>query len=120
MSGGGGGRSRAPRAYRALLWLLPGRLRRRHGRAMEASFVEALERAGSGGPSRTRVWLGAVGDVLRRAVYERVRRPAGSSSLLRTLLPDVRFALRGFVRRPGMTLLAVVMLAVGVGSCTAV
>src|SRR6266550_1415242 len=40
--------------------------------------------------------------------------------MMQNVWQDVRFGLRGFVRHPGFTLLAVVTLALGIGSAAAI
>ncbi|HUG42281.1 MAG TPA: ABC transporter permease [Longimicrobiales bacterium] len=119
MSGGG----RAPRAYRAAVRLLPRGLRERHGKELESAFVEALEGAESesGRAGLVRVWAWGLSDVVRRAVYERVRGEGGRlGARVRDLGPDLRFGVRGFARRPGITLMSVLMLSLGVAAVTAV
>lgn len=112
--------------YRALLRLLPAALARRHGAAMEALFRASLAEAErAGGPrARRAAWLAGVADLLRRVPYEharRLRRPhPGVRSMASTLLSDLRFAARAFVRQPGITFLVVLMLALGMASGTAV
>ena len=121
------GRGRAPRAYRLLLRLLPRRLRERHGGELEAGFAEALAsaRRERGRRGAARAWGRGIMDVAVRAVYERLRRDGGESgrrdgAWLSELGPDLRFGLRGFVRRPGITFLSVLMLALGMAASTAV
>ena len=123
MRGRGGRDGRAPLAYRTALRLLPTRLRERYGRELEAGFVDALEGArGRGVGAVARVWIGGLADVVRRAAYERVRvrGAAGSGRPLADLGPDLRFGARAFARRPGITFLSVLMLALGVGASVAV
>ncbi|HUE76994.1 MAG TPA: ABC transporter permease, partial [Longimicrobiales bacterium] len=107
--------------YRLLLRLLPRRLRARHGAEMERLFAERVSASRAGGGRGVAAALAGYWDVLRRALYERVRRPAAESpERVSNLGADMRFALRTFVRRPGLTLVAVLMLALGVASTTAV
>ena len=62
------------RVYRLSLRLLPGELRRKHGDAMEALFAREVERARAEHPLRGALAAASgIGDLLRRAAYERVR-----------------------------------------------
>ena len=109
----------APRVYRAVLFLLPGWLRRRHGEAMGQSFEEALVSARRKGASAVvAVWARGIWDILSRAVYERFGR--GSGDGWRGLGPDLKFGGRAFLRQPGSTFLAVLMLSLGIAATTAV
>ncbi|HUH13320.1 MAG TPA: ABC transporter permease, partial [Longimicrobiales bacterium] len=114
-----------PRLYSALVRLLPSPLPERHGAAMEILFLDALgEAERAGGPrARRAAWLRGVADLLRRIPYEharRLRRPHPGPGFMTTLLPDLRFAVRAFLRQPGITFLVVLMLALGIASGTAV
>ncbi|MEJ2502396.1 MAG: ABC transporter permease [Gemmatimonadota bacterium] len=113
---------RAPALYRALLRLLPRRLRERHRAAMEADFADALAEARASGSSVEPglVWVSGAWDVARRAIYERARGVAGSRVGGWNPLADLQFAARGFLRQPGITFLAVMMLSLGVAASTAV
>lgn len=62
------------RVYRLSLRLLPGELRRKHGDAMETLFAREVERARAEHPLQgVLTATSGIGDVLRRAAYERVR-----------------------------------------------
>ncbi len=83
--------------------------------------------------SVTRLWLRTVLDLvlsavavrwssLRRSAPAQRRRPPkrGVGDMMHSILQDVRFAIRGFARRPGFTTIVVVTLALGVGANTAI
>lgn len=82
------------RLYRLLLRLLPSRLRERHGAEMERLFEERVAAARDDGRGAVMVVAAGYWDVLRRAIYERVRRPvAASPRLISNLGADMGFAL---------------------------
>ena len=118
----------ALRLYRALLRLLPSRLRDAHADEMEELFAHELARARDGGRLATvRVWLSAFSDAAARTVYEhlrpRHRRPmlaANKERHMSSLLADLRFAVRSFSRQPGATALVVFTLSLAVAANTAV
>ena len=78
---------RSRRVYRALVRLVPGRLRARHACEMETLFLDTLREAyARGGNAVGWVWVRAVADVLRAAVRERLRRrPSLSASVSRAM-----------------------------------
>lgn len=126
------------RLYRVALLLLPRPLRAKHGDAMETLFLDGVERA------RTRgrwAHAGAVAaglwDAVRRGAYERARRGPSRTTpgsvvvghetaarfsgraregAVAALAYDVRLALRGLVRAPSFTTLALLTLTLGVGA----
>ena len=65
------------RAYRLLLHLAPGHLRRSHGDDMEQFFIEMLdlETARRGVAGWILVWAGAVKDAVGQSISERLGRP---------------------------------------------
>ncbi len=121
--------------YRAALAVLPAWLRDRVGADMLRTFDErqgdTLGRAGRLAPLALLVlWLREIADLARTAYRSRrpdawARRTSASELTSRHgptmdhLRTDLRFALRTFVRRPGMSLLALVTLGLGIGSSTA-
>jgi len=113
---------RSRRVYRALVRLVPGRLRARHACEMETLFLDTLREAyARGGNAVGWVWVRAVADVLRAAVRERLRRrpvndrlfPERRTSMLGS---DLRYAVRSLVRQRLSTALVVTMLAVAIAA----
>jgi predicted permease len=111
-----------PRLYRMLLRLAPRRLREAHGADMAELFAERLASARTAGSLATvMVWTRAVSDLLRArlaswssdrvaltvAIDERTSFMAGS---------DIRYAWRALLRQRGASLLAVLMLALGIAA----
>ena len=117
---------KAPLGYRILLHLLPPQFRRDFGTDLEAVLVERLRDARNAS-ARAWIWAIAVVDVFASAAAEwtgvfRFRRTGKTpgSSALDHLERDLRFALRSLRRTPAFTGTAVLILALGVGTTTAV
>lgn len=117
---------------------LPRWLRKRAGEAMRASFAQRQREilAYSGAAALISFWIRECVGLLQTAYRSRhpddwARRTKprtassatpGSKSLrnsMRNLIADLRFAVRSFMRRPAVGLLAVVNLSLGIGASTA-
>ena len=93
------------RFYRRLLWLYPREFREEYGEEM--TYVYRSRAADEG---VVRLWLALLGDVVRTAPREH----------LSLLSQDVRQAFRLFWRTPIITATALLTIALGIGSSTAV
>ena len=106
-----------PVLARVLLRLYPRAFRERYGPEIEATWAAELAGAGPG----RRAWIrvrGAV-DLLAGALREWIRRGREGGGM-GTITADLRYAVRSLTRRPGLTGAAVLTLALGIGSVTAV
>jgi putative ABC transport system permease protein len=100
------------RLYRRLLKLFPREFRGDFGDQMTDDFREQVEEAArqKSPASVPRLWLRTVADSIHRAPREH----------LDILRRDAGYALRLFRRRPGMTISALLTLAIGIGLTAAV
>jgi putative ABC transport system permease protein len=122
---------RAPFVVRALMRLYPAPFRERYGEAMAAFYADRFAEAGSG-LTRARAWRRVLTDLVVGIAIERVRRgeplprPAVGASPLSTedqmsvLVQELAYAVRSLRKSVSFSAAAVVTLALGIASTTAI
>jgi predicted permease len=115
--------------YRLLLLAFPRRVRREFGAEMEHLFEAQRRSAREAGESAVRFWLSASLDALVHGMAERLSlaretvRGVGFRNWrvwMRAFAHDLKHAVRLLVRQPGITVIAVVTLALGIGANAAI
>jgi putative ABC transport system permease protein len=115
------------RLYRALLRIYPSDFRRRYQRELEETFcVERSNHRYTGIAGSLRFWAYILGDLLTSALRCRLARRRSSlvphlpspskRTHMDTLIQDLRHTIRSLARRPGFTTVAILSLAIGIGS----
>lgn len=117
-----------PRWLLRILSLAPASFRRRYQDELLSTYEErerAAEARGELGAFRARELLGAVGLVIRLRLGLEGRAGAaggrsGDAATLRSTWQDIRFGLRILRRNPGFSVMAIGVLALGIGATSAI
>ena len=112
-------RPRARRVYRALMRILPDEMRCRFGQEMEEVFVHRLNGARDSTARSARVWLAAITDLVVQAAASRRDQTREDRWHMQTIMQDVRYGVRAAVAAPGLALVAILTLGLGIGASTA-
>ena len=110
-------------AYRVLLLCFPAEIRRAFGDDMAAMFERQLDEAERTGRSRMLLWIRAVIDAVGGGTQERLGgRPPGHRWRwwVHAFFQDTKHGFRVLARQPGITFVAVLTLALGIGANSAI
>ncbi len=120
-----------PWPYRALLRMLPPSFRARHRAAIDEALAAAWNESGAVSPA-WRFWLRAsldlstgllpawISTMQRRFPTRRSDRHDDEATSMDGWLQDIRYAARGLIRAPALTLLCTAAIGLGMGANTAV
>jgi predicted permease len=115
-------RTRTELWYRRLLGLYPRAFRERFTADLVDLFRDTHRDAARRGPlALAAFWLRAVTDIVTSAAAERLRSQPGPPAeprrrLMAGLVQDVRYSLRMMARRPALSLVIILTLALGIGA----
>jgi predicted permease len=117
--------------YRLLLLAFPRRVRREFGEDMERLFESQRQAARDSGEGAARFWVSAILDAVVHGAAERIsiarecsqvvaRRLRDWRPPMRAFVHDLKHAVRLLVRQPGVTIIAIVTLSLGIGANAAI
>jgi hypothetical protein len=114
-------RTSGERFYRRLLALFPPAFRDRFAADLVELFRDKRRAAAACGRlALAAFWIGIVADVAVTAIAERLRRQPATTDTrgfsMQGLSQDLRYAIRTIVRRPALSIVIVLTLALGIGA----